>query len=145
NTEEVLQQSAMPTPPAAFELSAGFSAEQPVAHWWARLQDPQLDRLIGAALVNNRDLHAARAALQESRALLQHSRFDRFPTVEVGASHTLQRQVGNPLLQGADLIPDTRQEALDMYWDADLFGRIDNSVRAADAQALASAAELRGV
>ena len=49
---------------------AAASAAEPVARWWAQFRDPELDRLIEAALATNPSVDVATARLRQARATL---------------------------------------------------------------------------
>jgi len=56
--------------------------------WWRSFADPQLDRLVEAALANSFSLQASLANLERSRALLRQSRSDQYPDVNLQAGKT---------------------------------------------------------
>jgi outer membrane protein, multidrug efflux system len=76
--------------PAQWQAGTGSAAVAPTA-WWREFQSTELDRLIGAALENNRDLKAAAARLMQARALAQVAGADRWPSVAVNADVVRER------------------------------------------------------
>jgi outer membrane protein TolC len=131
--------------PAAFQITAaGLSSED----WWARrLEDPDLKRLIDAALENSPDLGAAAARVAQARAGLRASEAERQPLLNASGSVTYNRtateQFGfqtdgsgqGPAIQTDRIL---YRAGVDGSWDADLFGRLAADQRAA-AQRLTAA------
>ena len=76
------------------ELDVPESFVQPVqegetfanAPWWELFEDPTLNELVEAALIENQDLAIAVARIEEFRAILGVTRSAQFPTVDIGAS-----------------------------------------------------------
>lgn len=129
-----------------FAAEGRISAEQPVAQWWAQLQDAQLDKLIATALAHNHDIRIAAASLEESRALLRQARANRLPTLDarVGGQRDKVPEafaVGRP-----QAIMETWQAGFDTAWEVDLFeGRLGNAVQLGRAQAQAREADLHAI
>lgn len=111
------------------------------ADWWRQFEDPTLDLLVANALAENRELRIAFARLRAARSIRDDAANDRFPTVTAGAS----ADVGKAQQPG---FSETRANAerydlgLDMVWELDLFGRIQHSIEASEAQSEAAEAEL---
>src|SRR6266567_9584112 len=59
--------------------------------WSEFFVSPQLQKLIGLALANNRDLRVAALNVEKSRAQFRIQRADLLPTVAAAGSGTLQR------------------------------------------------------
>ncbi len=102
--------------------------------WKDYFTDPRLQRLIGMALGNNRDLRVAMLNVEQARAQFQIRRADEFPTVAGVASGTRQPnaatgQYGNLFQVGLGVTA----------WEIDFFGRIAALKEQALAQYLASA------
>ena len=112
--------------------------------WWTAFRDPALDALeqkVGAA---NQDLKAALSRLLEAKALARSSRADLFPTVRVGPDVTRERISQNaPRSSGAGspIANDFVLEA-EFSYEIDVWGRLRNALRAANASAAASAGDL---
>ncbi|MES2606230.1 MAG: efflux transporter outer membrane subunit [Pseudomonadota bacterium] len=143
DADETVQQAELPTVSATLATDEQFTAQAPVAEWWQQLQDAELNQLIDRALVENRDIRAAQASLQASRALLRNSKQQLLPSVEVGVSGVRQNQVGNPLMGNNEVISETYQGGYDVNWEADLFGRLGSEAKVAAAQAQISEADLQ--
>jgi len=58
--------ASAPSDPAAQQLASGEALAQ---DWWTLFGSPDIDRLVRSALAGNRDLAAARATLEQARAL----------------------------------------------------------------------------
>ena len=104
--------------------------------WWDVFQDAELNRLIGIALEESKDLAIAAARVEEARARAGFVRGDYYPQIGVNASG----QRGN---LAEVFIPDSGLQnnyglTADLAWEIDLFGRIRRSSEAARAELLAS-------
>ena len=67
--------------------------------WQTFFADPQLRKLIAAALAHNRDLRIAVARVEEARALAGIARADRFPTVDVNFQQQAAQVFGRAAAQ----------------------------------------------
>jgi multidrug efflux system outer membrane protein len=124
--------------PETFAGTAGLPATA-VAPWHEYFLDPALQRLIEAALVNNRDLRIALARVAEARALAGLSRADRFPTLEGQASASRSRTPGDLSSTGSARTSDRYDVALGIAaFELDFWGRVAALNEAALAQYLAS-------
>jgi outer membrane protein, multidrug efflux system len=127
------------------ELQPGFAAapattEEPVAEFWQRFGDAELDALVASAITRNADLRIAVANLQSSRALAGFADAQARPTI--GASLGAAR-IREPDGVGGTTTYNAYTAGFDASWEIDLFGRISNNRAAATADARASAALLR--
>ena len=134
-----------PAAPVEADFSAHGAApagSQPAAAdigWRQFFGDERLQRLIGLALENNRDLRVAVLNIEAARAQYGVTRADRFPGVNANANGTRQRTP-------ADLSPSRQQTIGSQYqvnlgvtaFELDLFGRVRSLSEAALAQYLAS-------
>ncbi|MHA7601346.1 efflux transporter outer membrane subunit [Alicycliphilus sp. T452] len=101
--------------------------------WKDYFTDPRLQRLIGIALGNNRDLRVAMLNVEQARAQFQIQRAGQFPTVNAIASGTRQPNIVNG--QYANQF----QAGLGISaWEIDFFGRIGALKEQALAQFLAT-------
>ena len=127
------------TPQAYKELGDWVIAKpadtQPKGKWWEVFNDPVLNRLEEQVAVSNQTLAAAEARYRQSRAAVQQARSALFPTL--GASANASR--GN---RGGGGAANSYSIALDVQWEADLWGGIRRQVEAARATAEASQADL---
>jgi NodT family efflux transporter outer membrane factor (OMF) lipoprotein len=113
--------------------------------WWTRYQDPLLDRLVERALGQNLDLQMALARIDSGRALRNISAASGSPQVDLGASAARQRISADQAGFSDSLITEPVSAGLSAAWEIDLFGRIREGVRAADADLDATEEEARGV
>ena len=143
SVEHARDLAQVPAAPNAFELSARMNEQQPVASWWAQLQDEQLNKLIADSLQQNHSIRIAQASLEESRALLRNSKLDRYPTVEAGVSGTRQKNSADIVGASDSRISETYQAGFDASWELDLFGRVSNGVKLSKAQLAAREADLQ--
>ncbi|HXZ09352.1 MAG TPA: efflux transporter outer membrane subunit [Paraburkholderia sp.] len=124
------------------------SDQIPRGKWWVIFDDPKLDDLEEQALAANQNLAAAAARVKEARGLLEASRADLFPTVGAGFGPTREKVSPTSLFQpdGVDIPAQTvwRAQATASY-EADLFGRVSDAVKASRAQSEESEALLHSV
>ena len=135
------------------EQARGVSTEPAQQAWWRLFADPTLDRLVGEALGNNRDIAVAVANLRQARAVLSEARAGRLPTTDASAGYT-RRRIGtaSPVAGGLPTDPgaavpdsftfDSFSVGFDAAYELDLFGRVSRSVEAARGEAGAAAAAL---
>ncbi|WP_189045550.1 efflux transporter outer membrane subunit [Aliidongia dinghuensis] len=130
--------------PAAVEHAdpATYAKTAADARWWHAFEDPELDSLVTRALAGNLDLRAAVARVRESRALFDDRRLDQFPRVTSSGGYTRSYEqtpgfgTKRANVESADL-------GFDAAWEIDLFGHVQRSVEAADADAGAAEADAR--
>jgi multidrug efflux system outer membrane protein len=129
--------------PSTFEVQAdALIIAEPEVEWWASLDDPELDRLIGSAVAANHDLRIAASNVLLSRALLGEGRFDRWPTVSASASVIRQQQ--SQVTSAGFAQPVTVWDGgFDALWELDFFGRVRRSVEALSADYNAAVADQR--
>lgn len=119
-----------------------FAAAAPDADWWKGFEDPVLEGLIERAKAGNLDLRASVDRVKQARALFDDRRLDQFPRVTSGAGYTRSYEqvpgfgTKRTNVQSADL-------GFDAGWEIDLFGHVQRSVEAADADAGATEADAR--
>lgn len=112
------------------------------AVWWQQFDDPTLNQLVQTSLAGNRDLRVAFARLKAARAIRDDVNTERFPVVTSRASSEVGK--GQVPGQTTDRVNQERYDlGLDMAWEVDLFGRIQRSLEASDAQEDAARADLQ--
>ncbi len=125
-------------PPAWQEAGRGDAGSAAQAGWWRAFGDAALDRLVEQALAHNTDLRAAGARVAEARALAEAQGSAAWPTLDFGAgvqrSRSISAATGKPYLASAV------QPQFQAAYEVDLWGRVRNLERAADAQLQASQA-----
>lgn len=121
-------------PPPAWRTALG-QGEPVRADWWSAFGDPVLTDLVARALASNVDLAVAAARVDEARAAERLARAQRLPTLG-GALPGTTGQTVSPFGTPSDAFG--AQPALTASYDLDLFGRLRQASRAAQAQLLAS-------
>jgi multidrug efflux system outer membrane protein len=115
----------------------------PRGEWWTVFNDPKLDELEAEAIAANQTLKIAAARLAQSRAVVGIVNAERYPRFDAGfgPSRIKQSGVSLGLPQGTDIPAYTVWRGqITASWEADLFGRISDSVAAARSDADAAAA-----
>ena len=94
--------------------------------WKELFTDPQLQQLIETGLTHNTDLSIARLKVKEAEALLMSSRLSYLPSVSFTPQGTLTSADGNKPSKTYNL-------AVSADWEIDLFGKLLNAKRGAQA------------
>ncbi len=123
------------------DLGLGSLAAPLQTAWWTAYQDPQLDRLIDAALAGNPTLGRALARLHLAQAEVDATAAELWPYVSYDASVERQK------ISGKDAVPPQyagastwrSAERLNFSWALDFWGRQASLVRQARNQADAAA------
>lgn len=124
------------------------SEEMMRGEWWALFDDATLNDLERQAQDANQNLKAAAARVKEARAINQTARAGLFPTLDAGFGPTREK-----LSPASQLLPPNANVPAQTLWRAqasvsyevDLFGRVSNSVQAANADTQQSEALFRSV
>lgn len=117
--------SAWPGGPAYQEIKAASAKPLAEIPWQEYFVEPQLQKLIGLALDNNRDLRAAVLNIEKSRARYQIQRADLVPKIDANAEADFQRIAEN--FSGSGLAENIHQYRLSLgvsSYELDLFGRV---------------------
>lgn len=112
--------------------------------WWKVFDDKTLQEIIRETLVNNYDLRAAAARVDEARAMVGVTRSQIFPQTDLtsGISRDRNSQVLYPNL---DRVTSTMTGGFSTAWELDVWGKIRQSIRASQAEYLATEDARRGV
>jgi multidrug efflux system outer membrane protein len=94
--------------------------------WKELFTDPQLQQLIETGLNHNTDLNIARLKVKEAEALLMTSRLSYLPSVSLTPQGTLSSTDGSKTSKTYNL-------AVSADWEIDLFGKLLNAKRGAQA------------
>lgn len=137
-----------PTSALPVERFVNAQTAQPVGvpdQWWTLYQDPLLNRLVARTLAENLDLQIALARIDAGRALRNIAVASGSPQVDLGASVARQRISADQAGFTDPLITQPTSVGLGVAWEVDLFGRIREGVRAADADFHAYEEDAQGV
>lgn len=133
---------------AAYKNNTSLTGE-PLAtdlKWSRFFVNPQLQKLIGLALANNRDLRVAALNIERSRAQYQIQRSNLFPKVDATADGTFQRIAENFSSTGLPMNIHQYNVGLGVSsYELDLFGRVRSLKDQALEQFLATGQARRSV
>jgi len=129
--------------PTSIEIPTNWSKDKAVrnsdatslARWWQRFNDPLLIQLVDEALITNTSVNSAKAALIEARSLRDVAEALLWPTVDGSASIQRSKSGHNKPINNFSI-------GLDAGWEVDLFGKNRSGLKAAEATAQASEANL---
>jgi NodT family efflux transporter outer membrane factor (OMF) lipoprotein len=112
--------------------------------WWMLYDTPEIDDLQKRLIAANPTLAAALADYAQARALSDQARAGLFPTLGLNAGVSRARESANAPLIGATTPRYYDDNVLggSVSYELDLWGQIRNQVRAGEANAQASAADL---
>ena len=151
------QKADAPSSAQYLEPPPGWMAAAPAdtltrGPWWTLFNDPVLDDLAPQVAVSNQNIAAAAAAVEESRAAVREQRASFFPTLTLDAGVTRSGVGGKKSSSSAGTTTTSSSTSsstgnrfslgLGASWEPDLWGRIANTVSAAQANAQASEADL---
>jgi len=101
--------------------------------WWKALNDPELDRLMHAAMAGNLDVDQARARIRQARAEFKAAAAGSKPTVNGTGSVTRSKDSKN-VSDGSGETTTLYTPGFDATWEVDVFGSVRRSVEAAEAR-----------
>jgi multidrug efflux system outer membrane protein len=124
------------------DFAVAQSPVPPAERWWEMFNDPVLNGLVNEALAANRDLKAAAARIEQSRAQVTIARAAQFPDAGIDASASRSRA---STLGAVPLPPDfvtttDHRLVLAVSWELDFWGKYRRATEAARAELLASEA-----
>ena len=123
-------------------LLKGLQAEQAhpqqLASWWDMLGDEQLSALIKRAIHGNLDLKTAAERVKQARLQRGIQKTARLPSLDSSGNASWSRA-------GNDSSSESYGIGFDAGWEADLFGSVQRSLEAVEADFQASQEELRDV
>jgi multidrug efflux system outer membrane protein len=130
--------------PQAWNVTAAVSAPlAPPEKWWTVYGDADLDRLMEEAMAANRDIKAAVARIEASRAALAITDADRFPVVtgNAGRSRTKSTERGaTPIFPGVPVEYNDMRATVQASYEIDFWGKFARATEAARADLLATTA-----
>jgi multidrug efflux system outer membrane protein len=113
--------------PVAYENADSTTAAVPAAEigWAEFFPDPELRKLIGRALANNRDLRIATLNVEAARAQYRIQRADLVPSINATGVASNQRDPGSLTPSGQSELTRVYSAGLSMpAFELDLFGRV---------------------
>jgi len=136
--------------PINFQDTEGWKVASPQdsmlhGNWWEIFQQPELNDLEQQLNINNQNIKVYFENYLAARAIIRETRAQYFPSVSIGAGATRSHTAGVATNGAGATAGGTFSEftlPLDVSWAPDLFGRIRNQVRSAQAAAQVSAADL---
>lgn len=138
---------ARPALPVAPEYAEAPSEAGSIATlgWREFFAAPELRRLIGTALANNRDIRIAAGRVEEARAAWRIDGSWLYPDITADLSGTRARMPGNVPGLGEPVTGTQIHAQLGASWEIDFWGRLRNLREYARQQYLASEEARRGV
>lgn len=113
--------------------------------WWTIYNDPILNRLENQAAESNQSLQAAFARLSQAQASLGISRSDQLPRVDLNASAKRQRTAADLSVTGRSITASQYSSPLVANYEIDLWGRVQRSVEAAEANVAGAVADYQNL
>src|ERR1700722_4084530 len=125
------------------ESSTNSLADLP---WWSVFKDPNLQKLVRAALTNNYDLRITLARMDQARALQAQARSQFLPQVvyEGEANRGRNEYLGIPTPNGGQTM-NSFLGGFNAFWEIDLWGRVRRMNEAARANSMATQEGRRAV
>jgi multidrug efflux system outer membrane protein len=129
------------TAPDTATIDSSPRADASDPEFWHSFNDPEFSSLVQRSLDANNDLRAALAHFDSANALLREVKFDRYPTVTMGASVGRQKESE---IQTFGYPRNSRffNPGINASWELDFFGRVRHHVEAQRQQTLADASDL---
>ena len=119
------QRPPAPVPTQYPQAGVYALAQSGTSDWQHLFRDPALQRLIGDALVNNRDLRVAALNVEAFQAQYRIQRADLFPAVSATGAGQRRRLPGDVTGTGKPAITSSYSATLGISaYELDLFGRI---------------------
>ncbi|MES2988220.1 MAG: efflux transporter outer membrane subunit [Pseudomonadota bacterium] len=114
--------------PDNFSVKANQEAQEDLAHWWTKFDDPMLASVVDRARANNLDIALAVTRLRQSRESLAQSRASLLPSLSAGAGYSRSQAITGP--GGGN---DSFSIGGDASYQVDLFGGVRRGVEASRA------------
>jgi multidrug efflux system outer membrane protein len=126
--------------PAKYRFEDAQARDTANTRWWTEFGDKELERLIGIALAENKDVLIAAARVEEFYGRYGAQRGQQFPQVSLGAnsgSERASRVNVPPIPAPADVTANRIAVDLGVSFEIDLWGRLRRASEAARADLLA--------
>lgn len=128
--------------PAGWSTKRDTTAEPIRKAPWTAFNDPALTRVVERALVNSPDLASAYARVRAARAAAGLADSGFWPTLSTGASATRSRSSGSSFNPAGGQTNNNYSAGATASYEVDLWGRVDNLAKAADAEHRSAHADL---
>ena len=125
-----------------------LAARLPLTNWVEGFDDARLEAFVADVLDRNADIGVAFANLEASAAGLRISRASRLPVIGYSADVNRTERALDPFVDlpdGADSDTTSLSAALSGSWEADIWGRIGDRIRASSLDVAASEFELAAI
>lgn len=122
-----------------------YRLAEPPPFWWRLYRDPVLDALVEQAFVANTDVRIAAANLRQVRGSLGVAESELLPSTTFSGNAGYGRQAATIAAPNSSRTLDEEQSyslGFDISYELDLFGRVESSVDAAEADVAAAEAAL---
>jgi outer membrane protein, multidrug efflux system len=110
------------------------SLDPMATQWWTVFRDPMLEKYIGQAAQNNKDVAIALANVRRARALRRQTGASLLPDVNAGGSASRSEGSENLSASGNTDASSFFDAGFDASWELDIFGGNRRSVEAAEAR-----------
>lgn len=143
-----------PTPPVPVQFKEGGTPDSGTpeiaySDWWRVFHDAELSRLETEADAANQDIKLAMARVEQAQAGAKYARSFLFPTISLGAGASRTREAqdrpNNGNTNGLAATYNDFQIPAFLSYEVDAWGRIRDSLEAANSTAQATSADLRFV
>jgi NodT family efflux transporter outer membrane factor (OMF) lipoprotein len=132
----------MPAPATFHRADDATTPGEAPAQWWTAFNDPELNRLIDAAVAGSPNVEVAKARVREARASLRGKHADVLPSTGADAAVLRTKNFTSLLGGGGGGSLDLYALGFDATWEIDLFGAKARATEGAAAAAGASQADL---
>lgn len=127
--------------PESWQAAPARGQQAPQDRWWTLFGDEALDRLVDEALARNQDLALATARVDEARALARVADAELVPAVDAGFQRDRSRRSDRTATRFPGGLENNNYRAqVNVSYELDLWGRLRESSRAAQAELLATVA-----
>jgi multidrug efflux system outer membrane protein len=136
----------LPVPDAIRGATAAPGTESVAdTNWWDLYKDADLQNLLTAALLNNSDINAAIARIDEARATLGQSTLGLLPTIDANGDVVRSKSSVDALLPGQRRIGNVEAASVNVSYELDFWGRLRRVHESARATLLSSQFAKRAV